>query len=373
MPKIQSLDELTMGVEEEFQIVDPGSRELRPRARRILDEAESAVGDAVTNELYLSQIEIGTPVCRTLAEVRDQVTRLRKAVIDAAAAHGSRIAAAGTHPFSRFDHQPLTPKPRYRGIAEDFQQLAREQVIFGCHVHVGIDDREEAIAAMNRARPWLPAILALSANSPFWLGDDTGFASYRTALFGRFPTTGIPHPFATRAEYDGVVAALVEVRLIEDASKLYWDMRPSSHFETLEFRIADVCATIDEAVMVAGLCRGLVRASLEAHRRGDPIAEVRPEVLVAAKFRASRFGLEGDLIDPIARRAIPAAEEIGRLLDFLRPSLEANGDREEIERLVRRVIEGGTGAARQREAFARGDRLEDVVDRIVEETARGTD
>ncbi len=367
------VEDFTIGVEEEYQILHPETRELRQRAQRILPEARRQVGDDVTNELYLSQIEVGTPVCRTLDDVRAELVRLRKAVIAAAGRDNSRIAAAGTHPFSHWDQQAITPKARYFGIADDFGQLAREQIIFGCHVHVGIADRDAAIGVMNRSRPWLPAILALSANSPFWLGLDTGFASYRTELFARFPMTGTPHAFDSRAEYDDVVQALTDVGVIDDGSKIYWDVRPSSHFETLEFRVADVCATLDEAVMIAGLCRALAQTSHQQHLQDEPIVPIRPELLRAAKFRASRFGLEGELIDVRARRSIPAARMILAMLDFLRPALESVGEWDQVSRLVHRTIERGNGAMRQRAALARSGRMEDVVDLLIEETAQGLD
>jgi carboxylate-amine ligase len=370
---VPPVEDFTIGVEEECQILHPETRELRQRAGRILPEAQRRVGDEVTNELYLSQIEVGTPVCRTLADVRAELVRLRRAVLAAAGRDGSQIAAAGTHPFSHWGDQALTPKPRYFGIADDFQQLAREQIIFGCHVHVGIADREAGIGVMNRVRPWLPALLALSANSPFWLGLDTGFASYRTELFARFPMTGTPYTFASRAEYDDLIDALAAVGVIEDASKIYWDIRPSSHVETLEFRVADVCMTIDEAVMIAGLCRALARTCHAQHGRDDPVDSPRPELLRAAKFRASRFGLDGELIDIHARRSVPAAEMIDSLLAFLRPALEDAGEWDEVAALVRQTIEQGNGAIRQRATFARSGRLEHVVDRIVEETSRGLD
>jgi carboxylate-amine ligase len=362
----------TIGVEEEYQIVDPTSRHLRPRAGRILPDAQKAVGEEVTNELYLSQIEIGTPVCRTLAEVRAELVRLRRELIEASGRNGSRLAAAGTHPFSRWENQALTPKPRYVGIADDYQQLAREQIIFGCHVHIGFPDREAAVQVMNRTRPWLAPLIALAANSPFWQGVDTGYASYRTELFQRFPTTGTPGVFASRAEYDDLVNALVSAGMIEDGSKIYWDVRPSSHVETLEFRVADVCMRIDEAVMVAGLCRALARACHDAHRRGAPIEHARPELLRAAKWHASRYGLEGSLIDVLARRAAPAAQVVEGLLGFVRPALEEHGEWEEVSGLVRRTLRHGNGARRQREALARAGKLEDVVDLIVAETSIGT-
>jgi carboxylate-amine ligase len=368
---VPPVEDFTIGVEEEYQILDPETRELRQRAARILPEARRRVGDEVTNELYLSQIEIGTPVCRTLAEVRAELVRLRRAVIAAAGRDGSQIAAAGTHPFSHWGDQALTPKPRYFGIAEDFQQLAREQIIFGCHVHVGIADRDAAIGVLNRVRAWLAPLLALSSNSPYWLGLDTGFASYRTELFARFPTTGTPYAFASRAEYDGLIATLAAVGAIDDGSKIYWDVRPSSHVETLEFRVADVCLTVDESVMIAGLCRALVRTCHAHYMRGEPVAPLRPELLRAAKFRASRFGLEGELIDVHARRSVAAAEMIETLLEFLRHALEDAGEWDEVATLARQTVARGNGAQRQRAAFARSGRLEDVVDLIVEETRVG--
>jgi carboxylate-amine ligase len=363
--------EFTVGVEEEYQIVDPASRELRSRAGRILRDAREAVGDEVTNELYLSQIEIGTPVCASLAEARSELARLRGALIAAAEGNGSRIASAGTHPFSRWQEQTLTPKDRYRGIAQDYQQIAREQVIFGCHVHVGFPDREAAIRAMSRARVWLAPLIALSASSPFWQGRDTGYASYRTELFQRFPTTGVPGVFANRAEYDALVSDLVGTGLIEDGSKIYWDLRPSSHYDTLEFRVADVCPTVDETVMIAGLCRALAAACEDDSRRGVPVPDVRPELLRAAKWYASRYGLDGELVDVPARRSAPAAEVVGQLLAYVRPPLERWGEWDEVSSLVARTLAQGNGARRQRQAFARAGRMEGVVDLIIAETASG--
>jgi carboxylate-amine ligase len=346
---------------------------LVPRGGRVLPRARRAIGDEVTTELFLSQIEVGTPVCRSLSDMRAELVRLRREVIAAAARDGSRIAAAGTHPFSRWEDQTVTPKERYRGIAEDYQQVAREQIIFGCHVHVGIADREAAIRIMNRARPWLATLLAVSGNSPFWMGLDTGYASYRTELFQRFPTAGTPYVLDSRAEYDDLVAALVATGMIDDASKIYWDVRPSSHFETLEFRVADVCTAIDEAVMMAGLCRALARECNVRDARGDPIVHERPELIRAAKWYASRYGLDGELIDVGACRAVAAAEQVEALLTFVRPSLEEAGEWSEVAALVHETLERGTGAWRQRDTFARTGRLEDVVDLIVAETARGTE
>lgn len=367
-----TVEDFTIGVEEEYQLIHPGTRELRQRAARVLPEAREALGDEVTNELFLSQIEIGTPICRSLAEVRAALVERRRAVIAAAERVGCRVAAAGTHPFSRWERQALTPKPRYLGIADDYRQVVREQVIFGLHVHVGVADRDAAVGAMNRSRPWLATLLALSANSPFWLGLDTGYASYRAEMVGRLPLSGMPHELASRAEYDELVASLVAVGVVQDASKIYWDIRPSSHFETIEYRVADVPPTVDEAVMLAGLTRALARTCHAQHARGEPPAPVRHELLQAAVWRAARHGLDGDLIDVHARGAAPAAERVGALLDFLRPALEDAGDWGEVDALVRRTLALGNGARRQRAAYAQAGRFEDVVDLIVEETARGT-
>jgi carboxylate-amine ligase len=365
------VEDFTIGVEEEFQIVNPETRELRPRASRVLPDARKTLGDEVTNEFFQAQIEIGTPVCRTLAEVRAELIRLRRGVVAAAERDGSRIAAAGTHPFSRWEGQPITSKPRYLVLQDDFQQLAREQIIFGCHVHVGIGDREEVIQAMNRCRPWLASIIALAASSPFWLGDETGYASYRTLLFSRWPMTGTPQVFASRAEYDAVVESLVAVGMIEDASKIYWDVRPSSHFGTLEFRVADVCPTVDEAVMVAGLCRALAQTCLEEYRRGVPFDAPRPELLTAARWRASRSGLDSELIDVQARKSVPARELIEAMLTYLRPVLEDQGDFDEVAAIVRMTLDRGNSAKRQLWAFAQSGRLEDVIDLILRETVQG--
>lgn len=361
-------EQFTIGVEEEYQIVDIETRELRPRSLLILPEAQASVGDSVTPELYLSQIEIGTPICQTLAEVRTQLTRLRREVDAAARRQGCSIAAAGTHPFSHWQDQEVTPKRRYLGIAQEYEQLAREQLIYGCHVHVGIRDREIAIGVMNRARLWLAPLLALAANSPFWLGWDTGYASFRTEIWRRWPMSGTPQVFSSRAEYDSLVETLVATGSVSDATKIYWDVRPSARFETLEFRVTDVCMTVDEAVMIAGLVRALARTCYGQARRDEMLRPVRPELLRAAKWRAARYGLEGELINVEAGNAMPARELVEQLMARLRPVLEEYQDWEEVSEIVRATLSSGNGAARQRRAFSRAESYEEVLDMIVAET-----
>ena len=364
--------EWTIGVEEEYQLINAETRELAPRSGRVLPKARDVVGEEVQPELYLSQIEVATPVCRTLQEVRAELVRLRRGVIEAAARDGNRVAAAGTHPFSHWDAQPLTPKDRYRGIAAEYQQIARELVIFGCHVHVGLRDPEARVEVMNRVRVWLAPLLALTANSPFWLGSDTGYASFRTELWNRFPTAGPPLLFESRSDYEALVEALVATGSIEDATKIYWDLRLPERVDTVEFRVTDVCMTIDEAVMVAGLVRALVRTCHEQALRCEPFVRARPELLRAAHWRAARYGLEAELIDVHTLRAVPAHELIEDLLSFVRTALETDGAWEEVSTLVRETMRRGTGAQRQRQEYQRTGRLEDVVDLIAAETSRGT-
>jgi glutamate---cysteine ligase / carboxylate-amine ligase len=338
-------------------------------AGRVLRAAETELGDRAQPELYRSQVEMNTPVCATLAEVRDAVRRGRRALAEAAEREGLRLAAAGTHPFSHWRDQTVTDRTRYHNLAEDYRQVFREQVVFGCHVHVGIEDREAAIQTMNRVRPWLPVLLALSGNSPYWLGADTGYASYRTEVWNRWPMAGMPQAFASRAEYDALVETLVATGSVREPTKLYWDVRPSTHFDTLEFRVADVCLAADEAVMVAGLARALALVCHDAAARGEPDPAPRPELLRAAKWRAARHGLAADLVDVLGRRARPAAELVRLLLAEVRPGLEAAGDLEEVTELVDATLARGTGAARQRAVFERTGRLEAVVDLVIEETA----
>lgn len=361
----------TLGVEEEYQIIDAETRELKPRGPYVLAAAQRAAGEEVQTELYQAQIEIATPVRATLGEVRTELVRLRRAVIEAVGREGGRILAAGTHPFSHWEDQQVTAKDRYRTTALQYQQIARELIICGCHVHVGVPDKTAGLEVINRARPWLAPLLALAANSPYWLGADTGYASYRSQLWGRFPISGPPGAFESLEEYRALTAALTATESIADESRIYWDVRLPARLETVEFRVTDVCLTVDEAVMVAGLARALVRTCLEAAERDEERPAVRAELLRSAHWRAARYGVERDLIDLTEMRSVPAAELVGRLLDYLRPALEADGDWEEVSSIVQQVLEEGTGARRQREAFRRSGGLEGVVDFIAEEAERG--
>jgi carboxylate-amine ligase len=359
----------TLGVEEEYQLIDAETGELRPVNDIVLDAAAPALGENVHPELLRCQVEVSTPVCSSLGELDASLRQLRRRLNQAAERYGCRLGAAGTHPTADWQRQEVTPSERYLEMAGEFQQIALETLICGCHVHVGIDDADERITVMNRIRPWLPTLLALSTNSPFWAGRDTGYASYRTMVFRRWPTTGMPSYFADAAEYELVLAAMVDAEIVEDATHLYWDVRPSARFPTLEVRIADVCLTVDEAVTLAGLVRAMAATAsfVEPSDR-----EVRGEVLEGAVWRAARHGLSERLVDLSVGRLRRADDAVDRLLGTLRPALEEAGDWNRVADGVKEIVAGGSGAARQRAVYRRTGSLRAVTDYITERTASGT-
>jgi carboxylate-amine ligase len=361
----------TVGVEEEYQLLDAETGGLRPVNDMVLDAAVPAMGEHVHPELLRSQVEVSTPICRSLDEVDRELRQLRGRLNQAAGRYGCRLGAAGTHPTARWESQEVTPSERYLAMASEFQQMALETLIFGCHVHVGIDDPDLRIRVMNRIRPWLPTVLALSANSPFWGGQDTGYASYRTMVFRRWPTTGMPQRFADHGEYQRVIKTLVDAGALEDATHLYWYVRPSARFPTLEVRIPDVCLTVDEAVTVAGLIAALVAAAQAREAEADGLSmpeDTRYELLEAAVWRAARFGLSERLIDVPDAALRPAEEVVGSLLATVRPVLEEAGAWARVEQGVRHILAQGNGATRQRAVLRGGGAMADVARFIADQT-----
>ncbi len=358
----------TIGVEEEFQIIDPETYALSSDVERILPRANVTLGETVKYELMLSQIEVATPICHTLGDVEAALTRQRNALVEAARQEGKLIAAASTHPFSPWYEQRVTPKLRYQQLISDYGQLIQEQVIFGCHVHVGLNDQELAIDVMNRARNWLPLLLGLSANSPFWHGADTRYASFRTGLWWTSPFAGPPPFFASRRAHDELIRSMVNTGSIEDMSRIYWDIRLPEHYKTIEFRVMDVCMTIDETLMIAGLIRALVRTCYEQAQQGQSVPEVSTELLKVATWHSARYGLENTLIDVTEERPVPSGDLIERFLTFLRPALEYHGDWVQVSQQVALTLARGNGATRQRAVFERTKKFEDVVQYIVDET-----
>jgi glutamate---cysteine ligase / carboxylate-amine ligase len=363
-------DDFTIGVEEEFFLVDVGSRRLRAVAGDVLPGTEAVDEGEVGPELQQCQIETGTGICETLDEVAEEVACLRRTASAAAREVGCGLASSGSHAVGFDDESSqVTPQPAYLRLEDDYRLVTHEQLVCGCHVHVGVADPEAAIQVVNRARTWLPPLLALTGNSPFWQGRDSGYASFRTVVWQRWPTAGTPGTFGSRADYDELVETLLATGAIDDPARIYWDIRPSAKFDTVEFRVADANLTVDESVMTAGLVRALVVACHRQAVDDEPWADPRMELRRAAMWRAARFGLDGPLVDLGGCRSRPAGEMVDRLLEFLRPALVELGDWEAVGGLVERVRSEGTGAVRQRRAYERRHCLEDVVDLVLEETA----
>ena len=367
-------DSYTLGVEEEYQLVDPQTRELCGRAGKVFKAAQDE-DNLVHRELHRCQIEIATDVCPSLAELRRELQRSRRIVIEAAQAKDVAVVAAGTHPFSLWEDQQLTTKQRYYKLAQDLKQAIRELIIFGCHIHVGLngtqfhDQPELALEVVNRCRLWLSPLLALTANSPFWEGNDTGYDSFRNELWCRLPTAGPPPHFYDYPEYASFVQTLIQSAVIRDTTTLYWDIRLSEAFPTLEFRIADVCMTIEETVMLAGLVKALVRTCYEAAIAQQPYPQVKSELLKAAHWTAARYGLSADLIDLETGKAISAEANINQFVAYLQPALVAEGDWAEVNSMVQKVLTNGNGATRQRRWYEETNSWQSVVDRLIDQTA----
>ncbi|HTS87025.1 MAG TPA: carboxylate-amine ligase [Gemmatimonadales bacterium] len=363
---------LTIGVEEEYQIIDPETRELRSYITEILHEDSILMGE-VKPELHQSMVEVGTKVCRHPSEVRQELVRLRRLVMDLAGRHGLRVVAAGSHPFSSWMEQKITPLDRYMGVREDLQDLAQRLLIFGTHVHIGIEDREFLIDAMNVSRYFLPHVLALSTSSPFWMGRNTGLKSYRSIVFRDFPRTGIPRSLASWSEFEQLVNTMVGTNCIPNASKIWWDVRPSWSYPTLEFRICDVCTRVDEAVAVAAIFQGIIH-KLWKLRRDNLTFRVYPAALIDEnKWRAIRYGLDGKLIDFGKTRELPARDLIREMIEwFLDDVLDELGTRREVE-YAYRILAEGTSADRQIAAFQASGEMRAVVDQLIRETAEGVD
>src|SRR5262245_40364045 len=317
----------TVGVEEEFQIVDPESCELRSHVQELLASSVPAFGDQVKREMHQSIVEVGTKICASVEELAEQIIRNRRDLADAAERVGLRVAAAGTHPFSSWMDQVISPGERYEHIVEELQQLARSLLIFGLHVHVAVPDRSTMIDLLNEARYFLPHLLALSTSSPFWMGRDTGLKSYRTTVFRRFPRTGVPDHFESWSSYENYVNLLVELRCIDDAKKIWWDVRPHPTFGTLEFRVCDVTTRPEAAVMIAALCQAVVVKLHKLYTRNQGFRLYRRALIEENKWRAARWGLDGKLIDFGKRAEVPMRDLALELLEFVDDVVDELGSR----------------------------------------------
>jgi glutamate---cysteine ligase / carboxylate-amine ligase len=357
----------TVGVEEEFHLIDPGTAELAPGAKSVLAHLDEPA--EAQPELLRSAVETATPVCRSLAEVAAELGAARSRLAEACAQAGLWVAAAGTVPDGGVRALTVYPARRYARMAVEYQQLVEEQAVCACQVQVGVADRELAVAAAGRVRIWLPVLLALSASSPFYRDGDTGYASYRSLLWSRWPTSGPPEPFSSAAEYDSLVEALVGCGVIADTGMVYYDARPSARYATVEVRVADACPRVDDAVLLAGLARAMVITAVAEEMAGRPAPTARPELVRAATWRAARSGMSGDLIDLRVQRPVPAQVLLDSFLHHLDPALRATGDAPTVARLLESARSRDTSAARQRAAYARRGNLHDVVTDLVAETA----
>jgi glutamate---cysteine ligase / carboxylate-amine ligase len=357
----------TVGVEEEFQIVDPQSWELRSHVSELLASSASVFGDSIKREMHQSIVEVGTKICANVEELAEEIIRNRRDLADAAERTGLRIAAAGTHPFSNWMDQVISPGERYENIVEELQQLARSLLIFGLHVHVAVPDRQTMIDLMNEARYFLPYLLALSTSSPFWMGRDTGLKSFRTTVFRRFPRTGIPDHFGSWSEYEEYVDTLVELHCIDNGKKIWWDLRPHPTFGTLEFRICDVPTAPRASIAIAALAQAIVVKLYRLRQQNLGFRRYHRALIEENKWRAARWGIDGKLIDFGKRREVPMRELALELLEFVDDVVGDLGSRREVD-YVKKILADGTSAERQVDVYRHTGDLRAVVQSIVEET-----
>jgi carboxylate-amine ligase len=375
----RSAPKFTMGVEEEYLLVDQDTRALIiDPPQSLMSECEALCGTQVTSELLRSQIEVGTKVCNNVQEAHEDLIRLRKIIVDVANNHGLAPIAASTHPFSLWTEQKQTEKDRYSSLTTEMQGAARRLLICGMHVHVGIDDDELRIDLMNQMSYFLPHLLALSCSSPFWEGIDTGLKSYRLTVFDALPRTGLPERFASYSEYQRHVRILVDAGLIEDSTRIWWDLRPSARFPTVETRIMDVCTRVDDAVALAAMLVCTMRMLYRLRTANQRWRIYTPMLIRENRWRAMRYSFDEGLIDLARGKVVPFDELLDELLGLIAEDADALGCTKELAH-VRHIVERGTSAHRQLKTFeleiASGadvdQALRAVVDRLIEDTKTG--
>ena len=362
----------TIGIEEEYQTVDPVTRDLRSHIHaEIIAKGKMVLEERVKPEMHQSVVEVGTRVCANIQEAREEITKLRRDMIGLAHENGLRLASAATHPFADWRVQEIYPDERYHTIVEDMQLVARANLIFGLHVHIGVEDRETAIQLMNAARYFVPHILALSTNSPFWLGMNTGLKSYRCKVFDKFPRTNIPDYFPSWGEYESFINLLIKTGCMDNAKKIWWDIRPHPFFSTLEFRICDIPMRVEETIALAALIQATLVKLYKLHEQNQGFRLYRRALIMENKWRAARYGLDGKLIDFGKSIQLPARDLIEEYLQFVDDVVDELGSRNEIN-YIREIMKMGTGADRQLKVFNEsGGDLKKVVDYIIEETQVG--
>lgn len=360
----------TLGVEEEFQVIDPVSRELTSHDQKIVEAANRLLEDQVKAEMHQAVVEVGTHICQDIHQARAEVSHLRKVVSHVAGELGFAIGAAGTHPFSMWQTQLITEHPRYNEIVNELQDAARSNLIFGLHVHVGMPDKEMAIHIANSVRYFLPHIYALSTNSPFWEGRNTGFKSFRSKVFDKFPRTGIPDFFESFAEYENYVKLLVKTNCIDNAKKIWWDVRVHPFFDTIEFRICDVPMSVDETIAITALIQALVAKLYKLREQNLNFMIYKRALVNENKWRAGRYGIDGKLIDFGKEMEVNTRGLIHELLAFVDDVVDELDSRSEINRVFD-ILNNGTGADRQLAVYEQTNDLRAVVDYYMAQTLKG--
>src|ERR1700729_1056251 len=360
----------TIGVEEEFQIIDPATCELRSHVLQLVSAASPDIIEQVKHEMHQSIVETGSKICDSVGELRIEMLRTRGELVAAAERAGLQVAAAGTHPFSSWIDQVISPGERYENIVEELQQLARSLLIFGMHVHVAMPDKQTTIDMMNMVRYFLPHLLALSTSSPFLLGRNTGLKSYRTTVFRRFPRTGVPEQFESCGAYENSLTLRVKLTCIDSGQKIWWDVRPHPPFGTLEFRMCDVTTKVEEAVAIAALTQAIVVKLHRLYTGNMSFRLYRRALIEENKWRAARYGIEGKLIDFGKEAEVPMRELATELLEFVDVVVDDLGSRSAVE-YVHTILREGTSAERQLRVYQETGDLKAVVRHLVEETRGG--
>jgi carboxylate-amine ligase len=364
------MEKFTVGVEEEYMVIDPATRELTSHDQRIVEIASAVLKDHVKAEMHQAVVEVGSGICNGVEEAQKDIGKLRKLVCDVAGGLGLKIGASGTHPFSHWSKQLITPNPRYDEIVNEMQEAARSNLIFGLHVHVGIADKNMAIHIMNTVRYFLPHVFALSSNSPFWEGRNTGFKSFRTKVFDKFPRTGVPDYFNDWDDFKNYVNLLIKTGCIDNPKKIWWDVRVHPFFDTIEFRICDVPMLIEETIAITAIFQALVAKLHKLRLQNMSFIMYNRALINENKWRASRYGIDGKLIDFGKQVELDTRGLILELLDFIDDVVDELGSRHAIG-YVRTILEKGTGADRQLAVYHQTGNLESVVDYIIEQTLVG--
>jgi carboxylate-amine ligase len=362
-----ALPEFTIGIEEEYQIIDPESRELTSYVQEFLNQGQIVLKDQIKPELLQSQVEVGSQICRSIKEARQELIHLRRHIFKLAESNGPQFAAASTHPFSRWTEQDVTPLERYRKHQEQMADVARRMLIFGMHVHIGIEDKDLMIDVMDQSRYFLPHLLALSTSSPFWNGRDTGLKSYRSIVFESLPRSGPPPAFESWAEHNRFVDTLVKTNSIDDATRIWWDIRPHPKVPTLEYRVCDICTRVDEAICLAALILAIVAKLMVLRQKNQSWRRYRHHLIEENKWRAVRYGIEGKLIDFGKQEEVSMRFLAGELLEFIDEVVDELDIRKEVE-YVHTILADGTSADRQLAAYRETGDFKAVVDRVVAET-----